>query len=252
MEFNQEIESQNNRKVLREEVKDDQIVQAYQKLLEELLGANGSAGVNRHRWPDMFLPLPPAQLYEVIQRVSARSISDNERLRLQFMKLLLDRFIGTSIVVGDFVFALTARLVVLSLVCALWFGYWGEGWWWLASPVFVAVGGIGGLVVKFTRVLHWEGLRTGYIWSFMLVVCETILLSMPVGMWLKLVFINVLLGLYNATFVSFNLVDIFLSIITLIVAFYYTKQFNTLQYFLFSAPIFRHPNSNERLVKAHM
>src|SRR5205823_12748348 len=109
----------------------------------------------------------------------------------------------------------------IAILYALWLGFRGQGWWWLVPAIALTIGGFKGLSLRFSAERRASRGRILYLAQL------AVLLSIA-ALWLRLVLVGGLYGLYKAVFVQFNPIDLLLAAVALIIAYHFSKAVNAL------------------------
>jgi hypothetical protein len=130
------------------------------------------------------------------------------------MEAMLGRFKDGFDAAYDFVWEVLKIPTSVSLGYALWLGFRGEGWWWLLPAFAVIFGGFGELGMRFYLANVSNGFKRfiGYMLSAIFGLMFVVGVA---TMWIRLIFVGVLAGLYHNLFVEFSLWGIALALETI-------------------------------------
>jgi hypothetical protein len=197
----------------------EQVIGAYVKVLQELAGINRVA-----RLPEEVLPLPKQEMMTVLQR----STHPNKDQLIQ----LLARF-ESGVTTSLFLAHLVSRPGLLSLAYTAAIVFQGASWLWV--PIAL-LGGVGAFFAtsKWTWVERWATLPKGKRWLWLLViqVAEIAAVVCWGAVWVRLVILSGLYGLYEAAWAKPNGFGIFAALLSLVFGYFFSKQLNAFFFFV--------------------
>lgn len=207
-------------------------VDSYRKLLSELLGNSGAAGVRSYRWPSLLLPAPREDIVEAIEHARVSSASTTHTERLDIMEALLERFADDQETLSSFLVRLVLRPILISIFYAIWLAVRGEGWWWLAAAAAVAVGSYGGAIHRYILRPRQSGIGASLVGSLVGGLFTAMAYAGSGALWIRLVIVGGVVGLYQNVLVRLDLPEAAFALGAVVVGYFYSKALNTLYRFL--------------------
>jgi hypothetical protein len=197
----------------------DQAITAYVKVLQEL-----AALKNLARAPEEVLPLPKEELLTLLQRSTH---PNRERLIG-----LLDTF-ESGATRDLFLSRLIVRPAILTLVYAAAIAVQGASWLWV--PIAV-LGGVGAFFAarKWAWFEAWATLPKWKRWAWLLRIelGELAAVGCWSAIWVRLVIMGGLYGLYQSVWVRLDGFGIFAALLSLVLGYFFSKQFTAFFFFV--------------------
>jgi hypothetical protein len=217
------------------------LLERYRNLLSELLGlkqTGGAGAKGAHRWPEILLPAPRAELGAALEEAANRTAlvgPPAEFERVQLMQQLLGQFEDSWDAVASLVAQVVTWPCLLALVYGVWLGFRGDGWWWPILAVLGCAGVTCNLLLRFSNAMG--NLRIAALACSALVwMSGCVAFGSLLPLLIFMVFGGVFSGLYQSVFVELSFGGILTALVASIVAWYYAKGLNTL-YFLDRTPL---------------
>lgn len=190
------------------------MITAYVKVLQEL-----AALKNLTRAPDEVLPLPKEEMVTLLQR----STHPNKEQLIA----LLGKFESGARATQLFLSRLIVRPAILALAYAVAIALQGASWLWV--PVAI-LGGVGAFFAtsKWAWVEAWATLPKWKRWAWLLVLQlgEMAAVVCWGAVWIRLVIISGLYGLFESIWTRPNAFGILAASLSLVLGYFFSKQFN--------------------------
>jgi hypothetical protein len=195
------------------------VITAYVKVVQELAALKKLA-----RAPEEVLPLPKEEMVTLLQS----STHPNKEQLIG----LLDMF-ESGATRALFLSRLIVRPAVLTLVYAVAIAVQGASWLWV--PIAL-LGGVGAFFAtsKWTWVEAWATLPKWkrWVWLLLLELGEVAAIVCWGAIWVRLVIISGLYGLYQSVWVRLDGFGIFAALLSLVLGYFFSKQLNAFFFFV--------------------
>ena len=146
---------------------------------------------------------------------------------------LLDGFESGARTRDLFVGKLIARPIILSLAYAVAIAVQGASWLWVAIAF---LGGVGAGVStwKWAWVEAWATLPKWkrWVWLLLIELGELAAVGCWGAVWVRLVIVSGLYGLYQSGWARPDAYGIFAALLSLVLGYFFSKQFNTFFFFV--------------------
>lgn len=197
----------------------EQVIATYVKVLQELADMGGLA-----RAPEEVLPLPKGEMESLLQRSTHPKRDELLRLLTNF---------EPGVTASLFLARLVSRPVILTLAYAVAIAAQGANWLWV--PI-AALGGVGAFAAtsKWAWVDAWPTLPKWkrWLWILLIELGGIAVLICWGGMWVRLVVLSGLYGLYQAGWVRPDGFGIFAALLSLVLGYFFSKQLNAFLFFV--------------------
>jgi hypothetical protein len=197
----------------------EQVIAAYVKVLQELPALKGLA-----RIPEEVLPLPKEEMATLLHR------STHPR-KEQLIGLLTMFESGAT--TAPLLARLVSRPAVLTLAYTVAIAVQGASWLW--APIAL-LGGVGAFLAawNWTWDKAWPTLPKWKRWVWLLLIEFGQLAAVGCwgAIWVRLVIISGLYGLYQSVWVRLDGFGIFAALLSLVLGYFFSKQFNAFFFFV--------------------
>lgn len=189
------------------------------KVLQELAGMK-----NLSRAPDAVLPLPKEEMAALLQG----STHPNKEKLIALLGMFESG--GTT---SLFLARIVSRPAILTLAYAVAIAVQGASWLWV--PVAL-LGGVGAFLATsiWAWVETWATLPKWKRWSWILLIqlAELAAVGCWGAIWVRLVFMSSLYGLYQSVWVRLDRFGIVAALLSLVIGYFFSKQFNAFFFFV--------------------
>jgi hypothetical protein len=197
------------------------VIAEYVKVLQELAVLKGL-----ERVPEVVLPLPKKEMVTLLQR----STHPNKEQLIELLGMFESSGRATDLFLGR----LIGFPVFLSLVYVVAIALQGASWLWV--PIAL----LGGLAALITPILKWnwfEAWATLSKWSrwgglLLVLLGEAAVVVCWGAVWVRLVIISGLYGLYQSIVVRLDGFGIFAALLSLVLGYFFSKEFNAFFFFV--------------------
>ncbi len=198
----------------------EQVIAAYQKVLKELAALKSLARV-----PEEFLPLPKAEMITLLQRSTH---PDKEQL-----VGLLSCFESTGATRERFFARLIGFPAILALAYAIAIAVQGATWWWVPVALLGAVGASFAMSKPYWLEM-WAALPKWKRWGWLALIelGEMAAVICWSAVWVRLVIVSGLYGLYQSVWVRLYGFGIFAALLSLVLGYFFSKQDNAFFFFV--------------------
>ena len=203
----------------------EQVIAAYVRILKELAKRKWLMESGPSRFPEEFLPLPKAEMVTLFQR----STHPDKEMLLGSL-----RWFGPITETRDIFYTRFIVLpALLALVYAVAIAVQGASWWWVLVAFLGAVGA-SFIVSKLYWVDAYETLPKWKRWCWVLLIelGEIAECGCWSAVWVRLVIISGLYGLYQSVWVRFDGFGAFAAVLSILLGYVFSKQCNSLYFFL--------------------
>ena len=195
------------------------MIAAYVKVLQELAGLKRLAGA-----PEQVLPLPKDEMAAVLAR--------STHPRKEQLIGMLPMFEGGT-AASLFLARLVSRPAILTLAYAVAITVQGSSW--LSVPI-ARVGGVGAFfnTSKWAWVEAWATLPKWkrWTWLFGLELAELAAIGSWAAVWVRLVLMSGLYGLYQSVWPRPDAFGILSALLSIVLGYFFSKQLNAFLFFV--------------------
>lgn len=206
------------------ENRENHIINIYTKLVLELY----KVAKDLKSVPQRLLPASKVEIKGILQY---SKISNKDT----FVKLL-DHFDSELGTISDFLAQLTANPSILMLMYSVWILFHGASWLWVCLSIWGFVGVSSSLAMlllyKFEKFRFFKRLLQSILFEFL----RSTGFFAFAALWLRLVTYSGIYGIYKATSLKFEFWSLLFSLISLVIAYFYSKQLNSIYFFIFEHP----------------
>jgi hypothetical protein len=198
----------------------EQVITAYEKLLKEIAELK-----SRYRPPEDLLPLPKAEMLALLE--------SSTHPKKEQMISLLSMFEASGATRDLFFSHLIVGPALLALAYTVAIAVQGANWRWVPVALLAAGGGLLAMLVPFwvdiyAKIPKWK--RWGLLLLFQL--GEAIAVICWSAVWVRLVIISSLYGLYQSVWVRLDRFGIFAALLSLVLGYFFSKQLNAFFFFI--------------------
>lgn len=204
--------------------RDEAILKSYIKLI----GENAQLLQPLARLPEVLLPASRSEIARIVYS------SDNP-LKEQLISAL-DFFEPDIGIRSDMISRLTVAPFLLMLVYAISILWTGGSWIWLVISVLGLLGIAGGSIILFSGKLQ-TATSMNRFFVFLLYDGLWMIGFFSFGaLWIRLVLYSGLYGIYSSVTPSFDVWSLLLSLLSLLVGYFFSRQLNSIYFFLYEHP----------------